>query len=307
MSTVVAVAVFALVPGWLLHDIALGRPSAAGDPFTAYALPAAMAALAALIFRQRSDDALVALLEAGAIAGDALFVVVEVHLRFGDGGFGARFGFDEVTTLMLTAAAQAAAYDRAARRNGRATVRVASAVLGGGAYVLALGLLLGNPMLSDAPVGAWSLALAYLAPGLLAASVARSVQDDAVRLWLRGYAVVAGFAWTTLQVRLWFHPGAMALSAAPVTQTELWFWSAAWLLYGLALMVAGVHLNLRALRLIALALVGLVCLKVFLVDTGKLTGLLRVASFLGLGLNLIGIGALHRRYVLAPRRPDAPA
>ena len=249
--------------------------------------------------------ALVALLEADAIAAAALFVLVEVRLRFGDGGLDGTFGFGEVTTLMLTTAVQAVAYDRAARRSGRATARVAGAVLGAAAYLLAAGLLLDNPMLSGAPVGAWSLVLAYLAPGVLAAWVARSVQNHTVRLWLRGYAVAAGFAWTTLQVRLWFHPGAMALSAAPVTQTELWCWSAGWLLYGLALMIAGVRLNLRALRLTALALLGLVCLKVFLIDMGKLTGLLRVASFLGLGLVLIGLGALHRRYVLPSRRTDA--
>jgi uncharacterized membrane protein len=36
-------------------------------------------------------------------------------------------------------------------------------------------------------------------------------------------------------------------------------------------------------------------LKVFLIDASDLTGLYRVASFLGLGLSLIGIGYLYQR------------
>jgi uncharacterized membrane protein len=50
--------------------------------------------------------------------------------------------------------------------------------------------------------------------------------------------------------------------------------------------------------MIALVGIALVCGKVFLFDMAQLTGLLRVLSFLGLGLTLIGLGALHRRLVL---------
>jgi uncharacterized membrane protein len=38
-------------------------------------------------------------------------------------------------------------------------------------------------------------------------------------------------------------------------------------------------------------------LKVFLYDMSDLTGLYRVASFLGLGLTLIAIGHVYRRFV----------
>ena len=37
--------------------------------------------------------------------------------------------------------------------------------------------------------------------------------------------------------------------------------------------------------------------KVFLVDMSELTGLYRVASFMGLGLILVGIGYLYQRFV----------
>ena len=42
--------------------------------------------------------------------------------------------------------------------------------------------------------------------------------------------------------------------------------------------------------------------KVFLLDLSDLTGLYRVASFIGLGLSLVGIGFLYQRYVF--KRPD---
>ena len=47
--------------------------------------------------------------------------------------------------------------------------------------------------------------------------------------------------------------------------------------------------------------------KVFLVDAAELEGLLRVLSFLGLGLALIGIGFFYNKVVFAPqleRRAD---
>jgi len=44
------------------------------------------------------------------------------------------------------------------------------------------------------------------------------------------------------------------------------------------------------------AVIGLVCAKVFLIDMSGLTGLWRVLSFLGLAL--IGLGAVQRRFVL---------
>jgi uncharacterized membrane protein len=51
------------------------------------------------------------------------------------------------------------------------------------------------------------------------------------------------------------------------------------------------------LRLTALGVVGLVAGKVFLVDMGGLVGLWRVLSFLGLGLTLIALAAVYRRFV----------
>uniref|UniRef100_UPI003983A867 DUF2339 domain-containing protein n=1 Tax=Sphingorhabdus sp. TaxID=1902408 RepID=UPI003983A867 len=49
------------------------------------------------------------------------------------------------------------------------------------------------------------------------------------------------------------------------------------------------------LRLAGLLLLTLVTLKVFLVDAAALSGVLRILSFLGLGIALIGIGWAYGR------------
>jgi uncharacterized membrane protein len=94
----------------------------------------------------------------------------------------------------------------------------------------------------------------------------------------------------------------MTMPEVPVTDAELWAWSGAWLAYGAALMAAGIRLGAKPLRLAALAIIGLTAAKVFLVDMSGLEGLWRVVSFLGLGLTLISLGAVYRRFV-ATRGP----
>ncbi len=49
-------------------------------------------------------------------------------------------------------------------------------------------------------------------------------------------------------------------------------------------------------------------LKVFLIDMSALADLYRVASFLGLGLSLVGIGYLYQRFVFPrPGESAVPA
>ena len=69
--------------------------------------------------------------------------------------------------------------------------------------------------------------------------------------------------------------------------------SAAWLAIAVALLLAGVKLADTALRVAGLALLTLTVCKVFVLDADELRGVLRILSFLGLGLALIGIGLLY--------------
>jgi uncharacterized membrane protein len=158
-------------------------------------------------------------------------------------------------------------------------------------------LVLFNPMVTSARTGVLTLGAAYLVPACLAAFARRFLPTGKVRLALGAYAVAAGFAWITLQIRQLFHPYGAGFPGSPVEAAELWGWSGAWLLYGIGLILQGIRSGQRLLRLTALGVIGLVCVKVFAIDMSGLTGLWRVLSFLGLGLALIGLGTVYRRFV----------
>lgn len=78
--------------------------------------------------------------------------------------------------------------------------------------------------------------------------------------------------------------------------------SAAWLAASIALLVAGSRLGDKALRLAGLGLLTATILKAFLIDAAALEGLLRILSFLGLGVALIGIGKLYTKMLSAESR-----
>jgi uncharacterized membrane protein len=303
----VALAVAALVLirlglNWYVLDYDFGTPPLANGLLAAYAAPAGAFALAAVLFRRRGDDTLVATLEAGAVAFMACFVALEIRHWFGGGRLVEPLGFDEAALHLLTLAIQATAYLHLARRTGRPMLHRAWRIMGGLALACACLLVVFNPALTDARAGIPSLAAGYLAPAALAVHASRRVGDRHLRSSLAAYAVVAGFVWITLQIRDAFHPGLISLDRVPIGDAELWAWSGTWLVYGIGLMVLGIRAGERALRLTALGVVGVVCAKVFLIDMGGLTGLWRVLSFLGLGLALIGLGVVHRRFVLPAKQ-----
>jgi uncharacterized membrane protein len=66
------------------------------------------------------------------------------------------------------------------------------------------------------------------------------------------------------------------------------------LLAGGLLLYQALARNSAGLRRLALVVIGLTIAKVFLVDAGELSGLLRVFSFLALGLVLAGLAWLNR-------------
>ena len=130
--------------------------------------------------------------------------------------------------------------------------------------------------------------------------IARTGEEGA---WLMLFlaALIVGAA---LLVRQAFHGS--ILTGAGVSIGESYGYSLAGLLLSIALLAAGVRLPDRALRVAGLALLTATILKVFLVDASELEGVLRILSFLGLGIALIGIGKLYGK-VLAPRPKPASA
>ena len=114
-------------------------------------------------------------------------------------------------------------------------------------------------------------------------------------------AIVMGLIFAGLIVRAAFHGTALTLSGG-AGQLETWSYSAVAALMGLGFVVfsrRGGRLFLRA----GLTLLLLTTLKVFIVDTASLSGVVRAGSFLALGALLL-LGALTARRIA---RSAAPA
>lgn len=115
-------------------------------------------------------------------------------------------------------------------------------------------------------------------------------------LWLRrgldgiGAALVAIYAGLEIR-RFWRGDD---LSVPGTSQPELYSYTIALLLLGGVLLWQAIARSSVGLRRVALGLIGLTVAKVFLVDAGGLSGLMRVFSFLALGLSLAGLAWLNR-------------
>jgi uncharacterized membrane protein len=302
---VAAVVLIRLLLNWYVVGYAFGGLPVTDGLLLAYGVPAAAFALAAAMFRRRGDDLTVGVLEAGSVAFVTVLVALEIRHAAVPNAIGTpALRFPEAAEHAASLAVLAIATMRIATRLNRPVLHWGWRIQGALAIAGGVLLILFNPIITGEPVGRvplldWLLP-AYLLPACLAVLALRA-QATAQPAWLRrllaGYVLVAGFAWITLEVRHLFHPGAMRMPAEPVADAELWAWSGAWLAYGAALMAAGIRIGAKPLRLAALAIIGLTAAKVFLVDMSGLIGLWRVVSFLGLGLTLISLGAVYRRFV----------
>ncbi|MCK8785645.1 DUF2339 domain-containing protein [Roseomonas sp. NAR14] len=306
-ALVAAVVLVRLLLNPHLLDYDFGTAPLLNGLWPAYGGPALAFALAARAFLRRADDRVVALLEAGAVALATALPLLLVHHAFEQGDLaGERFEFAETALYPAILALAAAAVLLLNRRLGRPVLRAAWTAQAALAMLAGLSCLAQNPGLTGDPVEGPALLNpllpAYLLPASLAAALLATPEGRALP-WRAApalYALLAGFAWVTLEVRRAFHGPEIGLDV-PLPDAELWALSGAWLLFGALLMLAGIRANAAPLRLAALAVLGLTTAKVFLVDMSELVGLWRVLSFLGLGLALIGLGGLYQRFVVVRR------
>jgi uncharacterized membrane protein len=159
-------------------------------------------------------------------------------------------------------------------------------------------LLLHNPLVTLQRVGPLLiLNLATLVPASLALATGRIARSPRWRWTTLALTLIA----TAATVRQIAH-GTILTGA--MGSGETWGYSAALLLLASAWLWRGLVTHQRDLRIAALALLTLVTVKVFLLDVAALGGLLRILSFLGLGLALIGIGWAYNR-LIARTSPQA--
>jgi uncharacterized membrane protein len=201
---------------------------------------------------------------------------------------------------------------RANRWLGRRSLELAGRLV----ILLGLAAVLGGPGLAVNPL--WThqmvggrpllnvLAAAYALPAMLAIAAGAEVRRHGGRRLpplASAAALLLGFAWISLTVRQLFH-GAF-LDAGPAGAAERYAYSAAWVLYGVGLLLAGIARRGPILRYGSLAVMLLAVAKVFLYDTARLSDLYRVLSFLGLGASLLLLGFLYQRFVFRPAGSDA--
>lgn len=166
------------------------------------------------------------------------------------------------------------------------------------------GLVMGPPILD-------TLLIAYGVPGLLLLSVALWRKGQGVPglgRWTRRICLALGAGLTALYLALEirrFWQGDH-LGGEGVLQGELYSYTIALLLTGALLFWQALARRSVALRRAALAVIGVTAVKVFLVDIAGLSGLVRVASFLGLGLSLAALAWLNRWTEGATGRGKAP-
>jgi uncharacterized membrane protein len=221
--------------------------------------------------------------------------------------------YGAVIAVWLVVAVSAHRYARQ-RDNQRARAYAwGYAVLAAVAFV-AGPMLLENPFLGRVVVGAAPLfnrlLLVYLLPCVMFAVIAVRFgacpylrqREDWPAAGFALLSLIAGFVWLTALVRQTFQ--GPYLYGGYTTDLELYTYSLVWLGYGLALLGLGVWRRSQAIRYASAAVVLMTVCKVFLLDAAGLTGLYRVASFLGLGISLIGIGYLYQR-LLMKRAPEA--
>ncbi len=123
--------------------------------------------------------------------------------------------------------------------------------------------------------------------------------DPGYRRYFAFAGCAAGFIFVNLEIRhLWQGSANISL---PTGNGELYTYTVVWLLVAIAALLTGSLRLGKSVYQGGMALLLLVVAKIFLVDMADLEGLLRVTSFMGLGLSLLGLAYLYQRYNLAPR------
>lgn len=120
------------------------------------------------------------------------------------------------------------------------------------------------------------------------------------------FATILLFALVNIEIADWFSTGpTLTFNLARGTSlAQDLAYTLAWAVFAVGLLAAGIAGKSRAARIAALALLVVTVLKAFLHDLGRLGGLYRVASFVGLAISLALVAVALQKFVLAPREKE---
>jgi uncharacterized membrane protein len=302
-----------LVLNYNILSYPLGSSPATSWVIYGYGIPALSFLWAARLFRALKAERVIALLEAGGIAFCVLLVSLEIRLFIAGSLTAPHYGLLEQSLQSITWLSVGSALAVHYRQEQRQVSFYGAMILLGAAaaQIVVLQILLCNPFFSDDPVGKWPvlnvLFLAYAIPALFAFRFAAALGNTPWSGYAR-YVEMAGFAlaflYLSAEVTRAFQGPVFSLMHHG--SAELYTYSLVWLAYAVGLLVLGIALGKTMLRYASLAVLVVTALKVFLIDMSGLTDLYRVASFLGLGFSLVGIGYIYQRFVF-PRPTESEA
>ena len=292
---------------WTLSDSLFGfRAYASGLPtprtaLLSLVLPALLLAAAAVALpaRRRLRQALFGIAALFALA--ALYIFAKQLFAIDDDEEFVRSGFAE--RVAITQALFALGWLLAGRRLRLRRIEADQLAWLGSAITLVAALrliwfdmFLHNPLFDEQSVGAMPL-LNLLVPAFLLSAFwlydARRRADAETRsgFWLLA-ALAALVLGVMLIVRQCFQ-GAILSDLGSWPRAEVYMYSLAGLLLAAALIVGGIRLPDKAVRLAGLAVLTATVVKVFGSDAAALEGILRILSFFGLGVGLIGVALLY--------------
>jgi uncharacterized membrane protein len=183
-------------------------------------------------------------------------------------------------------------------------------LFGSCAAIIVMSLLLLNPLATGDQIQGNilfnSLTMAYLAPVVLLALIARKLDAIGLGWWRNGVGILAlvlSVAYVTMQTKMAFQGKYIIPEFS--SDAESYALSAAWLVLSILLFVVGLKLERKNIRLGGMVVMVLALLKAFGYDLWEIGGLWRIASLLGLGLCLIGVGWLYTRFVHEPKKLEA--
>ena len=279
-----------------------------------YGVPAIAFAGAAIWFGRQKSDLWARALEALALVFVTALVVMEIrHFMTGGDIFGAEPGLAEQGLYSAAALALAIGVNRLHGLTGSPVFSWATLVLGvvGFVAIVVQHFVVLNPLITGDSVGSGflfnDLLVAYLLPALLAAALYLVAKDKRPATYVKAagaLALILAFAYLSLMVRHAFQGENLAIWHA-TEDAESYTYSLVWLIFGLALLIAGIVAKSRTLRAASAVVILIAVFKVFLIDMSGLTGIFRALSFMGLGAVLIGIGLIYQRLLFATRRPPA--
>lgn len=278
-----------------------------------YGVPAAAFSLSARLLAHRGEDLAVRVSDALGVLFAALLAYFQIRHAINGDPLAATSGHVEQGLLALTSVLFSYVLQRLNLARANPVFEAASVAFAGLALVfvvLGLGLFY-NPLFSGEHISGGlvlsSILVAYLPTAIATLYVARAsrgVRPGWYTIAAAAVALALIFAFVSLEVRHAFHGASISITRH-TSSSEMWAYTAAWLMLAIAFLAYGLARRSLEARIASALLIAVVAIKVVVFDLAGVDGLWRALSFLCLGAVLVGIGLVYQRLVFVRTPPAA--